>query len=128
MRKMLVAGAGGLAAAFLGSLCCLGPILFLTFGIGAGIASTFEPLRPVFGMVMLALLGAGFWTVYGRGTARSAVVPRADGLTAQCDPKGPAADACAIPRRRARDVVILWGATFLALVLWTFPTWSLWLV
>lgn len=32
------------------------------------------------------------------------------------------------PTRRGRDVAVLWGATILALVLWSFPTWSRWLV
>lgn len=46
MRRSLAAGAGGVGAATLGSLCCIGPLLFVTLGGGAGLASTFEPLRP----------------------------------------------------------------------------------
>lgn len=128
MRKTVLAGAGGLAAAFLGSLCCVGPILFVTFGVGAGLASTFEPLRPVFGVVMVALLAAGFWTVYGRETMRAAAVPRREDASVDCGPACSPVASCALPARRTRDVVILWTATLLALVFWTFPTWSLWLV
>jgi len=46
--RMVWAGVRGVTAAFLGSLCCVGPLLFVTLGVGAGLASTFEPLRPVF--------------------------------------------------------------------------------
>lgn len=129
MRSSAITGIGGMLAAFLGSLCCVGPLLFVTLGVGAGLASTFEPLRPLFGAVMLALLGAGFWAVYGRRATRSsrehpsgaAVV---GGGEAGCAPGG----ACPTPARRGRDVVVLWCATLVALVLWTFPTWSLWLL
>ena len=128
-RRGLAAAVGAVGAAFLASLCCVGPLLFVTLGVGAGLASTFEPLRPLFGAVMLALLGAGFWAVYGRRATRSsrehpsgaAVV---GGGEAGCAPGG----ACPTPARRGRDVVVLWCATLVALVLWTFPTWSLWLL
>ena len=41
-------GAGGaVAAAFGAGLCCIGPVLFALFGLGAfGAASVFESLRP----------------------------------------------------------------------------------
>ena len=123
MRRALVAGAGGVVAAFLASLCCVGPLLFVTLGVGAGLASTFEPLRPVFGVLMVALLAAGFWAVYGRRRAATAM-PTQDAVAGDAC----ASAACVVPVRRVRDVAILWSATALALVLWTFPTWSLWLV
>lgn len=113
MRKTLWAGVGGLAAAGLGSLCCIGPILFVTLGVGAGAASTFEPLRPLFGALMVALLGIGFYTVYARPAPAEA-----------CGPDG----ACERPRKRGREKVLLWGAAGLALILWTFPQWSILLV
>ena len=114
MRRALLAGTGGVAAALLGSLCCMGPLVFVTLGVGAGLASTFEPLRPVFGLLMLGLLGLGFYTVYGR---RASPVASA---RAECAPGA----ACAAQPRRTREKVILWTATILALVLWSFPTWS----
>ncbi|MDV3294516.1 MAG: hypothetical protein LOY01_01670 [Brachybacterium paraconglomeratum] len=110
-RTTLWAGAGGILAAFLGSLCCMGPLLFVTLGVGAGLASTFAPLRPLFGVLMLGSFAVAFYAVYGR--RRRAL------------PTGSAAAACAAPRARRRERVILWLAALLALVLWTFPTWSL---
>lgn len=114
-HKGLFASIGAVGAALLGSLCCVGPLLFVTFGVGAGLASTFEPLRPVFGVLMLGGLARGFYTVYGRK-------PKAD--KAATDPDCAAGSACAVPRNRRRDRVILWSATVLALILWSFPTWS----
>jgi len=121
-RTTLWAGAGGVTAAFLGSLCCAGPLLFVTLGVGAGLASTFEPLRPVFAVLMIGLFGLAFYSVYGR-RARPAKVDQGDSSIA-----GVAQTACAVPRDRGRERVILWLAALLALVLWTFPTWSRWLV
>jgi mercuric ion transport protein len=133
MRSSLLTGAGGVVAALLGSLCCVGPLLFVTLGVGAGFATAFEPLRPLFGVLMLALLAAGFYAVYGRPTAAGAqVVGSSNSASASCDPAtDPAcvpASTCATPSRRRRDVAVLWTATALAVVLWTFPTWSLWLL
>ncbi|MGQ0712323.1 MAG: mercuric transporter MerT family protein [Gemmatimonadaceae bacterium] len=114
MRRTVLASAGGVTAAILGSLCCVGPLLFVTVGVGAGLASTFEPLRPVFGALMVAMLAVGFYTVHGRRPS-----------TRQTPDHDCASDeACAAPRRRARDKLLLWTATVVALVLWTFPTWS----
>ena len=114
MRRTLIAGTGGVVAALLGSLCCVGPLVFIAFGVGAGLASTFEPLRPIFGAVMVAMLGLGFYTTYGN---------RRGNLEAPLDGGIPGA-ACAAPRNGRRDRVILWSATALAIVLWTVPTWS----
>lgn len=104
----LLAVLGGLGA----SLCCIGPILFVTLGIGAGLASTFEPLRPLFTAITVVALAIGFYVVYGR---RPAPV---------CGPDG----ACATPVRRVRDRVVLWIATLVALLFWSFNYWSLLLV
>jgi mercuric ion transport protein len=104
----ILAGVGGIAAGFLGALCCVGPLIVLTFGVGAGLASFFEPLRPFFGLVMVGAFGVGFYGAY-----------RAD---PEC-----ASDDCARPKRRT-DRLVLWLALLVALVLWTFPAWSVWLL
>jgi mercuric ion transport protein len=116
-RRGLWASLGAVLAAFGASLCCVGPILFVTFGVGAGLASTFEPLRPLFTVLTFAGLAVGFYTVYGR--KRKAQAP-----DACCAP----GEACAIPRNRTREKAILWTATVLALVFWSFNYWSILLV
>jgi mercuric ion transport protein len=126
-RTTLWAGAGGVSAAFLASLCCMGPLLFVTLGVGAGLATTFEPLRPVFDVVMVALFGLAFYSVYGRRPVGVAVASSGSGTSSQSVGTGPT-DACMVPRNRRRDKVILWLTAVLALVLWTFPTWSKWLI
>ena len=115
-RRGLAAAAGAIGAAFLASLCCVGPLLFVTLGVGAGLASTFEPLRPVFTVLTVALLAVGFYVVYGRKPASTEVVA--------CAPDG----TCAVPPNRTRDRVLLWIAAVVALVFLTFPQWSVHLV
>ena len=122
MRRASLGGAGSVLAALLGSLCCMGPLLFITLGVGAGLATALEPFRPAFGVVMVACLAVAFWTVYGRRLG-GAMRRSTTGASSTA-----AGGSCAGPMRRRRDVVVFWTATVLAVVLWTFPTWSLWLV
>ncbi len=116
-RRGLAASVGAIGAAFLASLCCVGPLLFVTLGVGAGLASRFEPLRPVFTTLTVALLAVGFYVVYGKK-------PAATDAAGACAPDG----TCAVPRSRTRDKALLWTATVVALVLLTFPQWSVLLV
>ncbi len=121
-RRGLAAAAGAIGAAFLASLCCVGPLAFVAFGVGAGMASTFEPLRPVFTFLTVALLAVGFYVVYGKKPAVGATADAATG--AACAPDG----TCAVPRTprdRTREKVLLWIAAVVALVFLTFPRWSL---
>ncbi len=111
--KGLWATLGAIGAAFLASLCCIGPLAFVFFGVGAGLASSFEPLRPLFTALTVGLLALGFYVVYGK---RPATDP------ADCGPDG----SCAVPRSKRRDKTLLWIATIVALVLLTFPQWSVW--
>jgi len=112
-RGGLLASVGALGAAIFASLCCIGPILAVTLGVGAGLASTFEPLRPWFTGITAILLAAGFYVVYGRH-------PALQGGDAGCAADG----GCTVPRSRKRDKAILWTATVVAVTLWTFPYWS----
>lgn len=118
MRKTLLAGSGAVAAAALGALCCVGPLIFVAFGVGAGLAGMFEPLRPLFGMVMVVLFALAFYSVYGTAPASGVSGDAASGAEA----------VCTVPRSRAKEKAILWLAVAVAMVLWTFPTWSVWLV
>ena len=104
----ILAGIGGVTAGFLGALCCVAPLIVLTFGVGAGLASTFEPLRPLFGVVMVGAFGVGFYGAY-----------RTD----------PACVSGECPRpRRGTERGVLWIALLVALLFWTFPAWSVWLL
>lgn len=114
-KRGVLASAAAVGAAFLASACCIGPLLFVTLGVGAGLAAWMEPVRPLFVALTVGLLGLGFYTVYGRPIARE----RAAGT-------GPlAGERCEVPRSRSRDKVILWVATLIALIVLTFPQWSL---
>ena len=117
-RRGLFAALGAVGAALLASLCCVGPLVFVAFGVGAGLASSFEPLRPLFTMLTIALLAVGFHVVYGRRRT----VTRADGAAGGPD------GSCAVPRYSMRDRIVLWVATLMALVFLTFPQWSVLLI
>lgn len=118
-RSQLLVALGAIGAAFLASLCCIGPVLFVTLGVGAGLASQFEPFRPIFTALAVGLLALGFYTVYGRKTAARLVTGNEI-----CAPDA----SCAVTRDRSRDKLVLWIATVLAIVVLTFPQWSLLLV
>src|SRR3989475_8256490 len=59
--KTVVAATGGIAAAVASALCCAGPLIAVALGLsGAGLATTFEPLRPYFVVATGLALGFGF--------------------------------------------------------------------
>lgn len=115
-RRSLAASLGAVGAAIVASLCCIGPVLFVTLGVGAGLATRFEPLRPAFTVLTLALLAVGFYVVYGRRPATA--------VGEACSTNG----SCAVPGNRRRDKLVLWIATIVAVVLLAFPRWSALLV
>lgn len=114
-KRGVLAPAAAVGAAFLASACCIGPLLFVTLGVGAGLAARMEPVRPLFVALTVGLLGLGFYTVYGRPVAGEIEA-------ASCAQPG---ERCEIPRSRTRDKAILWTATLIALIVLTFPQWSL---
>ncbi len=106
--KTVLAATGGVAAAVASALCCAGPLLAVALGlIGAGLAATFEPLRPYF--VCGTVLALGFGFVVLRGEEKRA-----------CEP----GTLCASPIARRRMKRALWIATIIAIPLVTFPWWS----
>ena len=115
-RRSVGTSFGAVAAALMASVCCMGPVLFVTLGVGAGFGRMFEPLRPVFTILTVALVAAGFYAVYGR---RRAPVP-----DSTCEADG----VCAAPFTRTRDKLVVWLGAFIALLLLTFPRWSLWII
>ena len=107
-RRTLLAGAGGVGAAFVSALCCAGPLLAVAVGVsGAGLAATFDPLRPWFLGATAAFLLFGFWMV-DREERKA------------CEPGTP----CADPRTRRRMKIMLWVATGVAVLFATFPRWQ----
>ena len=108
MPKTLFSAGGGIVAAGFSALCCAGPVLAVTAGVsGAGLASTFEPLRPYF------LGGTAFFLILG-----FLLLDREERKA--CEP----GKACAEPAVRRRMKTILWIATGVAVVFATFPQWQ----
>ena len=111
-----IASIGGIFAAFLASLCCIGPVLFAALGVGAGatgiLASTagfmkaFVPYRPFFIVVALVAIGAGFYLVYRKPKAACA-----------------SDSHCSDSPTRSKSVVFLWMATVLTLFFVLSPYW-----
>lgn len=106
--KAVLAATGGIAAAVASTLCCAGPLVAVALGLsGAGLAATFEPLRPYFVAGTVLALASGF------------VVLRREEKAA-CEP----GTMCALPITRRRMKWALWAATILSIPLLTFPWWS----
>lgn len=123
--KTLAASATGMLAAFLGSLCCAGPVILaaLGIGVGAGLAARFEPLRPLFGVIMLASFGWAYRTINFPSThAKAGADVDRDPLRAVAAGNSPV--VCAVPPNRRRDRVLFWISAVIALAIWTFPSWS----
>ncbi|MDT8371875.1 MAG: mercuric transporter MerT family protein [Gammaproteobacteria bacterium] len=98
----------GIAAAIGAGLCCVGPFLLLTLGIGGawiGNLTLLEPYRPLFIVAVLALFSRAGWKLYRPvGSCESGT-------------------ACAIPQIRKRRQVIFWITALLAMVLVTSTYW-----
>src|ERR1051325_10075053 len=59
--KTVLAATGGIVASVGSALCCAGPLVAVALGLsGAGLAATFEPLRPYFVAGTVVALGFGF--------------------------------------------------------------------
>ncbi|MFQ5736458.1 MAG: mercuric transporter MerT family protein [Thermodesulfobacteriota bacterium] len=59
---------GGMVTAVLASACCIGPALFLAFGVtGLGFLSVFEGLRPYLLALTFVFVGVAYHYAYGRG-------------------------------------------------------------
>lgn len=99
---------GGVAAAVGAGLCCVGPFVLLSLGIGGawiGNLTLLEPYRPLFIITVLTLFALAGWKVYRPPEA--------------CEP----GTACAMPRVRRRRQVIFWLTALIALTLVTSSYW-----
>lgn len=113
-RTALLSNLGAIGSAVASALCCVGPILYVALGVGAGLASTFEPLRLWFLGGAVLFLGVGFYGVYVRP-------PRS------CEEGGTCETEEEARRKRRRQKRMLWLSTGLVILFTTFPTWSTWL-
>lgn len=108
--------AASIAAAFGASVCCIGPVVAVMFGMTSLAAlAKYEPLRPVFGGVTAALLGIAFYATYKRPAA------------AGCEP----GSVCATQgpdRMQKFNRIAVWIAAVVAVVVFTFPAWSGWVL
>ncbi len=76
MKKGVLSSVGSLLPSFLVSTCCLGPTVYVLFGVSMGGLSIFaplEPYRPVFMVVAVALLGYAFYHLYVRAATFACV-------------------------------------------------------
>ena len=106
--------AASIAAAFGASVCCIGPIVAVMFGMTSLAAlAKYEPLRPIFGAVTAALLAVAFYATY-KQQAEAECAPGS-----VCATQGP-------DRIQKINRVAIWIATIVAVVVFTFPTWSGW--
>jgi len=106
--RAVTAAFGAVGAAIASALCCAGPLVAVALGLsGAGLAATFEPLRPYFVTGAVGFLALGFVAVHRE--ERQA-----------CEPGTP----CASPLVRRRMRRALWIATVLVALFATFPWWS----
>ncbi len=106
--KGLATAIAGVGAAVISALCCAGPVVAVALGVsGAGLSSTFEPLRPYFLGSTALFLGGGFFLLHKE--EKNA-----------CEPD----KVCADPRVRKRMKTMLWIATGIAVLFATFPSWQ----
>ncbi|MCP9469942.1 MAG: mercuric transporter MerT family protein [Nitrospira sp.] len=111
---------GGVVAALVSSVCCLGPLLLAALGVGAGAtgfwAGTAEvmkallPYRPLFIVVTLVCFAVSFYLVYRKPVRRPVVA---------CGPGG----GCERPAQYHVTRWLLWTLAGLALGFITAPYW-----
>ncbi|SMX45842.1 mercuric transporter MerT family protein [Maliponia aquimaris] len=102
--------AGGVLGAILASACCIGPLVLLTLGISGawiGNLTALEPYKPVFAVIALGFIAAGFRQVYFR---RPVV----------CEP----GSCCASPASARITKAALWASLILVLGALTIGWWA----
>ena len=100
--------AGGLIAAILASVCCLGPLVLVTIGVsGAWISNLtlLEPYRPLFIGVSIVFMGLAWRRIYRAPAA------------AECEP----GTLCALPQTNRAYRTLFWVVSALVLLALGFP-------
>ncbi len=102
--------AGGVLGAILASACCVGPLVLLTLGISGawiGNLTTLEPYKPIFAVIALGFIAAGFRQVYFRKPVA-------------CEP----GSHCARPSSAHITRMTLWASLVLVLAALTINWWA----
>lgn len=102
--------AGGVIGAFLASACCIGPLVLLTLGISGawiGTLTALDPYKPIFAVIALGFIGAGFRQVYFRQPT-------------VCEP----GSYCAQPNATRITKTLLWASLALVLAALTVDWWA----
>lgn len=115
MGRTVLSSLGAVGAGVASALCCVGPIVYVTLGVGAGLAGTFEPFRPLFLAGAVLFLALGFYGVHSSSPE-------------SCVGEGECGTLDEARRKRKRQKVMLWVSTGLVVLFATFPTWSTWLL
>lgn len=69
MKKKIFSAIAGMFTALLASACCIGPALFLAFGItGLGVLSRFEWFRPYSLALTFVFVVIAYRNAYGKGS------------------------------------------------------------
>jgi len=102
--------AGGVLGAFLASSCCIIPLVLISLGVSGawiGQLTALEPYKPVFILVALGFLIAGFWEVYFRKAKACE-----DG------------SYCARPQSSVVKQIALWTGALIVLAALTIDVWA----
>ena len=99
-------GVGTVLAAIAASVCCVGPLLLLSLGIGGAWMSTLtsmDSVRPFFILLTLVFIGLGYRKLY---------------MTPESCEEG---KTCALPENKHKQQMIFWLSSALILLLLAFP-------
>ncbi len=106
-------GIGAVLAAIGASVCCVGPLLLLSLGIGGAWMSTLtsmETVRPFFFIISLIFIGLGYRKLY--------LIPDS------CEE----GRACTVSEVKQRQRMIFWVGSVLILLLLAFPWYAVYIL
>lgn len=116
-NSVTILSVGGLSAALVASVCCIGPLVFAALGVGvgatgfladtAGVLKGLLPYRSAFIGLTILLLGVAFYLAYRKPES------------ARCAP----GEVCAQENPKGENRIWLWIMASLALVLVLAPYW-----
>ena len=109
--KEIISSIGSVVAAFLASLCCIGPVVGVLLGVGGlGAAASLEIYRPYFLGITFVFLGGAFYFIYYKKE--------------NCEQE----DACEVRSGNRWQRPLLWIATVAALIFAAAPYLLQWIV